>query len=39
MAWLLFGEPITLTTVIGIAITALGVSLVVRPAAASSGGR
>ena len=39
MAWLLFGEPITLTTVVGIAITALGVSLVVRPAAASSGGR
>ena len=39
MAWLLFGEPITLTTVIGIAITALGVSLVVRPAAASSGRR
>jgi len=39
MAWLLFDEPITLTTVIGIAITALGVSLVVRPAAASSGRR
>ncbi len=39
MAWLLFDEPITLTTVIGIAITALGVSLVVRPAPASSGRR
>ena len=32
MAWLLFGEVITLTTVIGTALTALGVSLVVRPA-------
>ena len=30
MAWLLFKEPITLVTVIGTAITALGVSLVVR---------
>ena len=39
MAWLLFDEPITLTTVFGIAITALGVSLVVRTAPASSGGR
>jgi drug/metabolite transporter (DMT)-like permease len=32
MAWLLFAEPITVVTVIGTAITALGVSLVVRPA-------
>ncbi|MEO7160332.1 MAG: DMT family transporter [Polaromonas sp.] len=32
MAWLLFGESITLATVIGTALTALGVSLVVRPA-------
>ena len=30
MAWLLFAEPITVVTVIGTAITALGVSLVVR---------
>ena len=30
MAWLLFAEPITLVTVMGTAITALGVSLVVR---------
>ena len=30
MAWLLFKEPITLVTVMGTAITALGVSLVVR---------
>ena len=32
MAWLLFGEPITLTTVAGTVLTAVGVSLVVRPA-------
>lgn len=32
MAWPLFGETITLTTVVGTALTALGVSLVVRPA-------
>ena len=32
MAWVLFGESITLTTVIGTALTAVGVSLVVRPA-------
>ena len=31
MAWLLFGEPITLTTIVGIALTAFGVALVVRP--------
>lgn len=30
MAWLLFAEPITLMTLIGMALTALGVSLVVR---------
>ena len=30
LAWLLFAEPITAVTVLGIAITALGVSLVVR---------
>ena len=32
MAWVLFGESITLATVIGTALTAVGVSLVVRPA-------
>ena len=32
MAWLLFGEAITLATIAGTALTALGVSLVVRPA-------
>ena len=30
MAWLLFDEPITAITVAGIALTAIGVSLVVR---------
>ena len=30
MAWLLFAEPITVLTVAGIALTAIGVSLVVR---------
>jgi drug/metabolite transporter (DMT)-like permease len=30
MAWLLFGEPITALTIAGIALTAFGVSLVVR---------
>lgn len=30
MAWLLFAEPITLMTLIGMAMTAVGVSLVVR---------
>ena len=30
MAWLLFSEPITVVTVAGIALTAVGVSLVVR---------
>ncbi|MDB5869484.1 MAG: protein of unknown function transrane [Polaromonas sp.] len=32
MAWLLFGEAITLATVVGTLLTAVGVSLVVRPA-------
>jgi drug/metabolite transporter (DMT)-like permease len=32
MAWLLFGETITVVTVAGTALTAIGVSLVVRPA-------
>lgn len=31
IAWALFSEPITLTTLLGIALTAFGVSLVVRP--------
>ena len=31
IAWLLFDEPVTLFTVAGIALTALGVSLVIRP--------
>jgi drug/metabolite transporter (DMT)-like permease len=31
MAWLLFGETITAATLVGTALTALGVSLVVRP--------
>ena len=31
IAWFLFGEVITLVTVAGIAVTAIGVSLVVRP--------
>lgn len=31
IAWALFNEPITLTTLLGIALTAFGVSLVVRP--------
>lgn len=32
IAWVLFDEPVTLVTVAGIALTAFGVSLVVRPA-------
>jgi drug/metabolite transporter (DMT)-like permease len=32
MAWLLFDEAITTITVLGIVLTAIGVSLVVRPA-------
>jgi drug/metabolite transporter (DMT)-like permease len=32
MAWLLFDEAITVVTLLGIALTAIGVSLVVRPA-------
>ena len=31
IAWFLFDEPITFVTIAGIALTALGVSLVVRP--------
>ncbi len=31
MAWVLFNEPITLVTLLGIGVTAVGVSLVVRP--------
>ena len=31
MAWLLFAEPITLTTLVGTALTVIGVGLVVRP--------
>ncbi len=31
MAWILFDEPITLVTLAGIVVTAVGVSLVVRP--------
>ncbi len=39
IAWVLFGEPISAITVAGIALTALGVSLVVRaPAPAVAGG-
>lgn len=34
MAWVLFGEPITALIVAGMALTAVGVSLVVRPAKA-----
>ena len=36
MAWLLFDESITAVTVLGIVLTAIGVSLVVRPAKAAS---
>ena len=36
MAWVLFDEPITVVTVAGTALTALGVSLVVRPAKQAS---
>jgi drug/metabolite transporter (DMT)-like permease len=32
LAWLLFAEPITALTIAGTALTAFGVSLVVRPA-------
>ena len=37
MAWLLFGEAITAATVAGTALTAVGVSLVVRPAKPKAG--
>lgn len=36
IAWILFGEPITLATVLGTALTAVGVSLVVRAPKAAS---
>jgi drug/metabolite transporter (DMT)-like permease len=36
MAWVLFGEPITALTIAGMALTALGVSLVVRTSTARS---
>jgi drug/metabolite transporter (DMT)-like permease len=36
MAWLLFGEAITVVTVTGIALTAVGVGMVVRSPPASS---
>jgi drug/metabolite transporter (DMT)-like permease len=36
MAWLLFDEAITIVTVVGIVLTAIGVSLVVRPAKAQA---
>lgn len=36
MVWALFGEAITATTIVGMALTALGVSLVVRPASPSA---
>lgn len=36
IAWVLFREPLTLTSLVGIALTALGVSLVVRPARKSA---
>ncbi len=39
MAWVLFDEAITFVTLLGIALTAIGVSLVVRPAKASSAAR
>jgi len=32
LAWLLFGEPVTLVTIGGTVLTAVGVSLVIRPA-------
>ena len=32
MAWLLFSEPIAISTIVGMGLAALGVSLVVRPA-------
>lgn len=36
MAWLLFGEPVTLISIVGIVLAALGVRLVVRTAGAAS---
>lgn len=39
MAWILFDEPITALTLTGIALTAVGVSLVVRPGPAGGAAR
>lgn len=39
MAWVLFGEPITAAIVTGVALTAIGVSLVVRAPARTAGDR
>ena len=36
LAWLLFGEPITTATLVGIALTAVGVALVVRATSAQT---
>jgi drug/metabolite transporter (DMT)-like permease len=36
LAWILFDEVITALTLIGIALTAVGVSLVVRPVSTQS---
>ena len=36
MAWLLFEEPITLTTIVGTVITAVGVALVVKQVAVTA---
>ena len=39
MAWALFGELVTTATLVGTALTALGVSLVVRPAKPATAGK
>jgi drug/metabolite transporter (DMT)-like permease len=36
LAWVLFGEAVTWLTLLGIVLTAIGVSLVVRPSKISS---
>jgi drug/metabolite transporter (DMT)-like permease len=36
MAWAMFGELVTFATLLGTALTAIGVSLVVRPAKAAN---
>ncbi|MCB2039216.1 MAG: EamA family transporter, partial [Ottowia sp.] len=38
IAWVLFGEPITLGTVLGVGLTAVGVALVVRAPARPANG-